>query len=91
MVPETEKPAAACVDYLEARPEVDLIVHGARDRQIPIDHGQKTYDAAKASPNRKLVLLQPEDGGAEHCLIDNVPLARGIMADWIAEVLRADR
>jgi dienelactone hydrolase len=67
-----------------------LIVHGSQDRQIPVDHGQKTYDAAKSSSNRRLVLLDPEEGGAEHCAHDNLPRARAIMADWIAEVLHAE-
>ncbi len=64
-----------------------LIVHGGRDRQIPVDHGQKTYDAARNSRARKLVVLQPEDGGVEHCSIDNFPLVRDLAADWIADTL----
>lgn len=64
-----------------------LVMHGGADRQIPIDHGQKTYDAAIRSTNRKLVVLGPEDGGVEHCSIDNIPLATEIAADWIADVL----
>ncbi len=65
-----------------------LVMHGGADRQIPIDHGQKTYDAAINSPNRKLVVLGPEDGGVEHCSIDNLPLSIEIAADWISDVLR---
>lgn len=63
-----------------------LIIHGGADRQIPVDHGKKTYDAAINSRNRKLVVLGPEDGGVEHCSIDNFPLVRDIAADWIADV-----
>ena len=64
-----------------------LIVHGGQDRQIPVDHGQKTYDAARNSRARKLVVLGPEDGGVEHCSIDNFPLVRDLAADWIADTL----
>ena len=64
-----------------------LVVHGGRDRQIPVDHGQKTYDAARNSCARKLVVLQPEDGGVEHCSVDNFPLVRDLAADWIADTL----
>lgn len=64
-----------------------LIIHGGADRQIPINHGQLTYDAAVNSSNRKLIVLGPEDGGVEHCSIDNFPLVREITADWIADVL----
>lgn len=66
-----------------------LVVHGARDRQIPGDHARKTYDAAVNSAGRKLVLLDGPEGGVEHCCVDNLPLARGIMADWIADTLRS--
>jgi len=62
-----------------------LVVHGGQDRQIPVDHGQKTYDAARNSRARKLVVLGPEDGGVEHCSIDNFPLVRDLVADWIAD------
>jgi dienelactone hydrolase len=66
-----------------------LIVHGARDRQIPRDHGQKTYDAAKNSSRRELVLIDDEMGGVEHCSNDNLPRARAIICDWVADVLGA--
>ncbi|OGT29769.1 MAG: hypothetical protein A3E87_05400 [Gammaproteobacteria bacterium RIFCSPHIGHO2_12_FULL_35_23] len=65
-----------------------LIIHGGADRQIPINHGQLTYDAAINSPNRKLVVLGQEDGGIEHCSIDNFPLVREITADWISDMLK---
>jgi dipeptidyl aminopeptidase/acylaminoacyl peptidase len=64
-----------------------LIVHGGRDRQIPRDHGQKTYDAAKSSARRELVLIDDEGGGVEHCSNDNLPRGRAILCDWIADVL----
>jgi dienelactone hydrolase len=67
-----------------------LVTHGGADRQIPVDHAQKTYDAAINSPIKKLVVLGPEDGGVEHCSIDNGPLIREIAADWIADVLHAE-
>lgn len=66
-----------------------LVVHGGRDRQIPGDHGQKTYDDAKRSARRTLVVLDDDEGGVEHCSADNIPRARAIMADWIADVLES--
>ena len=65
------------------------IVHGLGDRQVPPDHGRKTYDAAPNSARRNLVELSAEQGGSEHCSLDNIPAVRAIMADWIAEVLGA--
>jgi fermentation-respiration switch protein FrsA (DUF1100 family) len=67
-----------------------LIVHGANDRQVSVDHAQQTYDAAINSRDRKLIILGADDGGIEHCSIDNGPLSREIMSDWIAEVLHAE-
>ncbi len=67
-----------------------LIVHGLGDRQVPADHGRKTYDAAINSARRDLVEFSVEEGGSEHCSLDNIPAVRGIMADWIAEVLGAE-
>jgi dienelactone hydrolase len=66
-----------------------LIVHGGKDRQIPRDHGQKTYDAAKNSSRRELVLLDDDQGGVEHCSNDNLPRGRAIVCDWVADVLGA--
>jgi dipeptidyl aminopeptidase/acylaminoacyl peptidase len=68
-----------------------LIVHGGRDRQIPRDHGQKTWDAAKNSSRRELVLIEDEGGGVEHCSNDNLPRARAIITDWVADVLDAKK
>jgi len=68
-----------------------LVVHGGRDRQIPPDHGQKTYDAAKNAARRDLVLIDDENGGVEHCSNDNLPRGRAILCDWVADVLQAGR
>jgi fermentation-respiration switch protein FrsA (DUF1100 family) len=66
-----------------------LVTHGGADRQIPVEQAQQTYEAAVNSPSRKLVVLGPEDGGIEHCSIDNGPLIREIACNWIVDVLRA--
>jgi len=66
-----------------------LIVHGGRDRQVPPDHGQKTYDAAKNAARRELVLIDDDAGGAEHCGNDNLPHVRAILCDWVADALGA--
>ena len=50
-----------------------LIIHGGADRQIPINHGQLTYDMAVNGSSSKLIILGPEDGGVEHCSIDSFP------------------
>lgn len=65
-----------------------LVVHGENDRQIPLDDAKRTIAECVNSPKRELYVHTLLDGGAEHCSIDNVPLTREVMADWVAETLR---
>jgi dienelactone hydrolase len=64
-----------------------LIVHGENDRQVPLWHAQRTYDAAINSPDRELKIFRLADGAAEHCGADNTPLIVDWMTDWAAEKL----
>ena len=41
----------------------------------------------RQAQRRELYVHTVADGGAEHCSIDNVPLTREVMADWVAETL----
>ena len=66
-----------------------LIVHGENDRQVPLWHAQRTYDAAVNSPGRELKICRLADGGAEHCGADNGSLVVDYMTDWAAEKLGA--
>ena len=64
-----------------------LVVHGENDRQTPLWHGQKLYEEAVNSPNRRLKVFTLAEGGAEHCQADNGSMAVDYMADWAAEIL----
>jgi len=64
-----------------------LILHGENDRQVPLWHAERTYEAAVNSPGRELKICRLADGGAEHCGADNGPLVVDYMADWAAEKL----
>ncbi len=64
-----------------------LVMHGENDRQVPLWHAEKTFEAAVNSPNRKLKVFTLADGGAEHCQGDNITMAVDYMADWVAEIL----
>jgi len=68
-----------------------LVVHGEKDRQIPVEHAHRTYDGAVNSPNRKLKIFTEDEGGCEHCQIDNATVGVDYMADWIVDVLGASR
>jgi fermentation-respiration switch protein FrsA (DUF1100 family) len=64
-----------------------LIMHGENDRQIPLWHAQKTFEAAVNTPNKRLKIFTLAEGGAEHCQADNGSMAVDYAADWVAEVL----
>ena len=64
-----------------------LVAHGENDRQIPLSAAKQTLAECVNSPRRDLHVHTLAEGGAEHCSIDNVPLTREAIADWVAEVL----
>jgi dienelactone hydrolase len=64
-----------------------LIVHGENDRQVPLEQARATYEACTASPKRELRINTLQEGGAEHCSIDNFSLSIDYMTDWIAKTL----
>jgi len=67
-----------------------LIVHGENDRQVPLWHAERTFEAAVNSTGRELKICRLADGGAEHCGADNGPLVVDYMTDWVAEKLGGD-
>ncbi len=64
-----------------------LIVHGENDRQTPLWQAEKLFAEAVNSPNRKLKVFTPAEGGEEHCQKDNITMAVDYMTDWVAEIL----
>jgi fermentation-respiration switch protein FrsA (DUF1100 family) len=63
-----------------------FVIHGENDRQVPLWTAQKTYDEAVNSSRRDLKIFTLEEGGAEHCQIDNRQLIGDVMSDWAAEI-----
>lgn len=90
--PDTEA-CAAMIDRMTLDGIADkircpiLVVHGAEDRQVPLEQAQRTIDAAVNSPRRDLRIFTAEEGGAEHVNGDNFSLAIDVIADWCADVL----
>lgn len=68
-----------------------LIVHGERDRQIPVEHARKVFAAATGSIRRELKVFTKAEGGAEHCQMDARTLATDHIHDWLADVLDGTR
>ena len=63
-----------------------LVVHGENDRQIPLKLAEKTIEGAINSPLAELKVFRTEDGGVEHCQVDNCNLAIEYMSDWVAGI-----
>ena len=60
-----------------------LITHGQNDRVVPVQAARDLY-AALTTSRRTLRIFAPEEGGAEHCQVDDRPLGIAYIADWIA-------
>jgi len=60
-----------------------LITHGANDRVVPVEAAHQLYAALKTA-RKTLRIFTPEEGGAEHCQVDDRPLGISCIADWIA-------
>lgn len=63
-----------------------LITHGVNDRLASPDDAHKL--CAAAGSTKKLVkLFTAEEGGAEHCHVDNRQVGIDFVADWLTETL----
>ena len=64
-----------------------LVVHGENDRQISLEQARQTVAECVNSPKAELYVHTLAEGGAEHCSVDNIPLTREVISDWVAETL----
>lgn len=62
-----------------------LIVHGANDRQIPVEYAYRSYEQAIRSPRPELKIFTDREGGVEHCSADNMEPVRSFIVDWISD------
>ena len=67
-----------------------LVVHGARDRQVPREQAERTVEAARNSRRAELRIIDVDEGGVEHCSGDQFSTAIDAMTDWVADVLAPD-
>ncbi len=63
-----------------------LILHGQRDRQIPLEDARSLYDGMCNSPLRELRVFEDAEGGVEHCQGDFGYLAVSYAGDWLAKL-----
>ena len=61
-----------------------LTLHGENDRIIPPGEA-KLLHAALGSKNKTLKIFDAEEGGAEHCQVDDRQAGVNFIADWITE------
>jgi len=60
------------------------IFHGESDMQVPLNHATRTYDGAVNARSRELVVVGREEGGEQHCHLDNLPTWLCAMTDRVA-------
>lgn len=65
-----------------------LITHGAEDRVVGVDAAHQLYAMAGTS-QKTLKIFTAEEGGAEHCQVDDRQMGVDFIADWIATTLPA--
>ena len=64
-----------------------LVVHGANDRQVPLEQAERTVQRAVNSPRAELRIFTAEEGGSEHVGGDLFSPSIDYITDWTAEVL----
>jgi len=68
-----------------------LVAHGEHDRQIPLHYAYDLYNDLVNSPARELKIFSDQEGGVEHCSVDNQPVARDYICEWIDHTVKTLR
>lgn len=68
-----------------------LVVHGEKDRLLPVAIAEKTINEAVNSPIRTLKIFTAAEGGVEHCQADDGQIVTEYISDWVAGILGGDR
>ncbi len=64
-----------------------LVTHGVNDRLASAEDARLLYEAV-GSKNKSIKIFTPEDGGSEHCHVDNRSVGVDYVADWLTEILQ---
>lgn len=65
-----------------------LLVHGEDDQQVPLESARALFRMV-GSKDKTLKVFTGSEGGAQHCQMDNAPLAAAFIHDWLKEKLGA--
>jgi alpha-beta hydrolase superfamily lysophospholipase len=63
-----------------------LVTHGANDRLATVEDAHKLYTAV-GSKNKTIKIFNVDEGGAEHCHVDNRQVGIDYVADWLTATL----
>jgi dipeptidyl aminopeptidase/acylaminoacyl peptidase len=64
-----------------------LVVHGTEDGIVPVEWATRLYDEV-GSKNKTIKLFDAEEGGAEHCQVDDRQRGVDFIADWITDNIK---
>jgi dienelactone hydrolase len=59
-----------------------LVLHGENDRIVPLEEAKTLYERV-GSRRKHIKIFTAEEGGAEHCQVDNRPLGVDYIGDWL--------
>lgn len=65
-----------------------LLVHGSEDQQISLEDAHAAFQVI-GSKRKELKIFSGEDGGTQHCQLDNPLPALHYIADWLVHMLKA--
>ena len=54
---------------------------------MPVDGGARSSTNAIGSKNKQLRIFTAEEGGAEHCQVDNRQLGVDFIGDWLLKTM----
>jgi dienelactone hydrolase len=60
-----------------------LLVHGEDDQQVPVADAHRLFEAV-GSEDKMLRIFGNEEGGSQHCHVDNQSVAVPYIFDWLA-------
>jgi dienelactone hydrolase len=63
-----------------------LVVHGEDDQQIALEDAHRLFQAS-GSADKELRIFTIEEGGSQHCQIDNLSIGAAFVHDWIVDKL----
>jgi dienelactone hydrolase len=71
---------AGCIGAIECPV---LALHGENDRIVPVEEARTLH--AKLTTRKHLKIFTAEEGGTEHCQVDNRPMGMDYIADWLID------